>query len=235
MKYLFILIILPIYACTPAAKQESTIVSVIVDITDSMTLKPTPALLRIYQADKNSDASFAFRIRTIADKINTAAQECELGTRESMEAYNVQDDPQYRAKNILGFYQTVRSYIDSFNALGTRPLDHSECYAAIASELQALQVSKYDRKRLLVYSDLLQNSEFTGYATEPFSNEQLSRLQASFPLPQRLDGITILIVYLPKTRIDDKHFSITLDGYKRILEPRGAQIILQTNNENYEL
>jgi hypothetical protein len=62
--------------------------------------------------------------------------------------------------------------------------------------------------------------------------EQL--LQSRHPLPENLVGITIYFVYQPPDREHDQQFSKMLGIYKKLLNERGARVVVQAQNSYYQ-
>ncbi|MDB5226626.1 MAG: hypothetical protein JWN78_819 [Bacteroidota bacterium] len=229
MKALLVVGSLFLCACTTKPKQLSTVVTVLLDRTDSMALQPSSSILRLFHCTENKEAAFCFRLRTIEDEIHTPAVEYEIPSEAQTRQY-AEQDPQYHDRLILRFYSVIRSCIDSTNRLPAQRRLYSECYAAIARELVVLSSSSYDNKILLLYTDLMENGDITAYGSG-LTVDDIKKMQTAYPLPKRLTGIKIFVLYRPLSRAADKRFSKMVTVYRNLLESHGAHLIIQSENK----
>lgn len=111
--------------------------------------------------------------------------------------------------------------------------DYSSIYIPIAKELGILSNSKADRKILIVYSDLIENSEVLSLYTngkngnlidEP--SEVIEIFSKVAPLP-RLDGVQIYLIYQPKNKESDKLYEKISIIYSTLLLKKGAKVYVQ--------
>lgn len=227
-----------IIGCTSPDTHQSTIISLIVDVTDTFKLNPVVnPILKLYECDQNPAAAYFFRFRVISDRRLVPTVSYHLATARILEKENARDDPQFRNKSILGFYGTVRKTIENCNVTNAtkHSLGNSECYASIASELKLLAENFSAHKILIVFSDLMENTLFNAYHSSLSDPRQVAKkFEAYVPLPKNLKGVVVFFVYEPETRVKEKKYLEMMQVYKLLLEPLGATLIFQSNNTNYE-
>lgn len=229
-------------SCHDAKKQksESIQVATIVDITDKSTLLPDAEnILSFYGFDTCEDNEASFRLCLITDKHLNPVINCHLPAGNVTEKDNTLDEPHYRDKLILAFYKEIRDTVASFKIkyANDSPLHHSECFYAIAEELQVMTSNQKGKNILLVYSDLLENSTLLNC----YENQSLhinnpvaivSLFNKTGLLPSKLNNVTVVFAFHPNTREEDQLYLAMINVYKKLLESRGATIIVQANN-NY--
>jgi hypothetical protein len=218
--------------------------SVIDDRTDSFALHPlADPILSIcdFQCDRDQEASL--RLVLLTDKLLNPIEEIHLSDGKASEAKNVNDEVDNREQLVYSYCDAFRNAVDNlpkrFVAGGT--LQHSECFATIASEMEYLSGNRASQKTLIVFSDLQENSDVFSCYT-PSSLKLLQNhpekvavlLQSRHPLPRNLVGITVYFVYLPLTRQQDQQFSAMVDIYRRLLKERGARVVVQAQNTFYQ-
>lgn len=146
---------------------------------------------------------------------------------------NDQHDPQNRNRNILTFYNTVRSAITRFynTADTSQSLQNSECYRAICNELTFLANDTGTRRTLIIISDLMDKGEAINCYSENLTNPEkiAERLDVLHPMPKHLKGITVLFVFDPRNRTEDKEFGSMTEAYKLLLQRNEAKVIVQAN------
>lgn len=243
-----ILLVLFLYGCACQEQNSlshSTQVSVITDCTDPHALLPVAEpLLGLYEFEKDKDREARFRICSVTDKQLNPASEVHLPDAETTDRNNSLDEPYYREKHILAFYDDIRKMLSHFTTVPSSDssLKHSEIFYSVAHELQLLEKSQADRRILLVFSDLQENSlVFNSYSIA--GREQLRKRPMDIVnifrdtqlLPDSLTGITIFFVFQPKSRDEDQVYGAMTGVYTRLLEERGAKITIQATNTNYAL
>lgn len=214
--------------------QPSTSISAILDVTDPRTFWPeADQLLEMYHFKQTPEAEGIFRLRTISDKRLTPLVSFRLADGASMEKNNKDQDRQFRNKNVMAFYSTVRKAMDDFynKTDTTQSLDNSECYRAISDELTYLSEAKSNRRILIVASDLLEKSDLLDCYTGTIANpkEIAAQLNRANLLPVNLSGITVIFLFAPKDRNEDLTFSLIVEAYKQLLQPKGVEIKVQAN------
>jgi hypothetical protein len=215
-------------------QQLSTTVSVILDVTDPRTYWPAPdQFLEMYHFKQRPDAEGVFRLRTISDKRLTPLVSFRLADAASMEKDNKDEDNQYRNRNVLAFYTTVRKAMNDFYSRTdtAQSLSNSECFRTIADELTFLSGSKSDQCILITASDLMDKSDLIDCYTANLANpkEIAMKFDQANLLPKTLTGITVIFLFSPKDRQEDQTFSLIVEAYRQLLQPKGVEIKVQAN------
>jgi hypothetical protein len=219
---------------------HATAVTLVVDPTDRREEWPTAnPLLLLFNCEPHPEAACEFRLAAITDKRLNRSYNSRLPDASVGEDRNLDDDPQYRNRQILTFYASVRKnvadayqYFDTTNAM-----EYSECWRTISDAIRELMQSTCVNKYLINASDLMERSDILDAYREARGGAVLAianKLDAAEQLPSDLRGITIFFTYQPKTRTEDTRFAIMLAAYKKILEKRGAKIKVQATNAVYE-
>lgn len=220
---------------------HSTAVSVVMDATDKKLLWPLAIpVLQVYRYPQFPDAEGWFDLSVITDKVINISYSFHLPDAQSTEQQNTEDDPQYRSKAIVGFYTDVKnSFTNIYKEFDTgKTFQYSECWSTISSALSKLNHYAAVHKYLFVFSDLAEHNElWNAYSHDKsFNNKSVAAIfLKAYQPPQDLKNITVVFVFRPRTRAEDKRYTTMLGIYKFILEERGATLVVQTNNSNYNL
>jgi hypothetical protein len=150
-----------------------------------------------------------------------------------MEKDNSDEDPQFRNRNVVAFYSTVRRAMNDFysHTDTAQSLSNSECFRTIADELSFLSENNSNERILIIASDLMDKSDLLDCYTANLSNpEQIAKqLDQANLLPQNLTGINIIFLFNPRDRNEDQKFSLIVEAYKILLRAKGAEIKVQAN------
>lgn len=245
IRYFSIVVIVCLFGCTLKSSSnsqspESSIVSVVPDITDDHTLfAKADALLQLFNCDVYFSGHCIFRIRPITDRQLTPISYCMLPNAHVTEMNNTQDDPQHRRKTIEAFYQKVKQLIADFNTRydTIQELGNSECIRSISEELQYLASDTSDRKFLVVYSNLREKSDLL----DSYSNSDLTSVMIATTiedlrlLPDQLKGITVFFVFEARDRPEDRIYMKLAEAYKMVIERRGGIVNLQATDASFIL
>ncbi len=226
--YVFLIIagISLIVSCTGLnTSSESTEVVIIRDITDTMAVTPNAEeITRLYGFDGDLWRGGNFRLVNLTDvSINKIFQ-------TKIESENQWLSNKFKRKERLeGFYQDIEKIL-SEAASEKIGKEHSSIYLPIAKELNKLSESTADNKVLLVYSDLLEN-------TDRISFYDKSTLELLDTVPQtigkeferqmelkNLSGIRICLIYQPADMKQDEAYKIVSAFYKNLFESKGASV-----------
>jgi len=237
---------LSLFACAckntnPIISNRSVDITAIVDVTNQQTVLPkTESILKLYDFDSDRNIKASFRICSITDKQLNPEKDTYLPNGSVTEKDNLQDDPYYREKLILSFYNQVRKDINDFIGANKNDtsLNHSECFRTIADELSDMKNNQARKKILLVFSDLQENSDlFDCYKTkdqellDKKQGEVLKIFEQDNLLPNDLKGITTIFIYDPRNRKEDQHYMNMVSVYKKLLESRGVIVKVQANSD----
>jgi hypothetical protein len=250
MKLLSIIFpLLFITACNKrcvAPVTHSVHVTVIDDLTDTFALHPSPApIIAAYNFNVDPNQAATFRLTLLTDKLLNPVQDISVSDGITTEKQNVNEDIEYRERLVYSFLGSVRKAVTDFHeqyapAGGT--LKHSECFATISAELEYLANDNSFQRYLIIFSDLAENNDdFSCYTRKgqkllaSNTNKVAKLLQKRHPLPASLAGVTVFFVYQPRTHEEDKRFALMVGIYTKLLRARGARVVIQANNSNFQL
>lgn len=234
-KLILIIIIISVIAliisCTQMPSPIITEVSAFWDITDKQLSDPNAndilSLFDFSGDNKWNGADFHFAglsdvsyIPFSEVKINTAGMWLSNDLARDAEIKNFKN-------GVLKIIQTAGN-----DTIGKR---NSSLYLPIARELNRLSQSKVDKKYLLIYSDLMENTiDISFYNKKTIEQlqtnsdaikKQFEQMQAL----QNLNGIEVYLIYQPVDSESDKTFTIVSGFYKKLLEEKGAKVNITAN------
>lgn len=112
---------------------------------------------------------------------------------------------------------------------------NSSIYFPIAERVIHLSQSKAKKRILLVYSDLMENTngvsfynskEFSLMKSDPdLLRNSLEKIQ---PLPS-LNGIEVYLIYQPRSAKEDSEYRVVSDFYRNMLQSKGARVHVSAN------
>lgn len=217
-------------------------ITVLHDLTDTFVLAPqVMPILSLYDFVGNKNKAALFRYVLITDKQLNPVHEITIDDGSCTEEMNTGDELYHRELLVQAYMRHVQQSMNEFAvAYPVTPLSHSECYATIAHELELMSKRPSTQKTLIVFSDLNENTDaFSFYRakdsvllrTDP---QKVTKVLNKYrPLPNDLRGVVVYFVYSPEDREADKAFRKWIAVYKRMLEPRGARIIVQAQADRY--
>lgn len=216
--------------CQPP-KETQTEVSILIDITGSNGHSEiditTNDVLEIFNLNKNPFNYGKFRISTLTETHLAKIDQAKLRPVKSMSEYN-----QYsRESEIKKFQKTVDDLLAEYKNLENGK-QASSIFIPLSKELRKLSRSNAQRKVLIVYTDLFENSSFySSYSDNDFSQNPAKLteiLMQNAPLPNDLKGIQIFIIYNPVLGTDSQFLAIS-KWYKKLLEKRNAEVFISAN------
>ncbi|MBX7109637.1 MAG: hypothetical protein K1X61_13375 [Chitinophagales bacterium] len=245
MKHLlkFLLLVTLLFSCRKvqdAKITSSTCGSILIDVTDPHLVKPAADdVLALYKLSGDINKEASFRLSVISDQKLNPVVEYHLADGATTEQKNRTGDSHNRENLVLAFYESVRSSLLNFWAThdSVQSLSHSECISSILNEITRLSQSSCTDKFLIVFSDLQENAAFKSYTEENINllnrNPEglATHLLEQYTIPENLSGMTVYFINLPRNREEEEVFLKWVEVYKLLLEPRGAQIIVQAHNK----
>lgn len=215
-------------------KFNTTECSVLIDITSSNvpSLKhiSSDELIKLYQLDiENYDAGI-YRQSFVTETFLNYTHQFHLKGVSSVLMSNSFD----REEEIKAFKNQIGSAVlEIQNAKMNRP--SSSVYVPICRELIRLSKSNSNRKILLAYTDLKENSDYLSFlsanARQDLENnpEKIEDyLLNEMPLPQDLSDIEVYFIHEPNG--DDNFLFKRLSRvYKSMIEKRGGKVNIQAN------
>ena len=218
-------------SCVSAPAPTVTRVAVLKDITQKHLAVPDAteviSLFDFTGDNKWNGADFEFG--DLSDVSYNKFSEAKINTADMWLSNELDRD-----KEIKGFKEKISKIITlaGNDTIGRR---NSSIYLPIARKLNELAQSKAQRKILLIYSDLMENTIGVSLynkktleilQTNPETIEkQFEQLQAL----QNLAGVEVYFIYQPTDSESDKVFTLVSAIYKRLLEDRGATTKISAN------
>lgn len=217
-------------------------VNILVDRTDTFSIGPdVNSVLRLFKLNNHPDRAVRFNITELRDKVFNPESWYYLPDGATTEKTNVLEDPHFREKLIIACYDSVSRIINSFliKTPADTALPHSVCFKSIARQLQIMKKKPAAENYLLVFSDVLENSEiFSAYTAKGKSlllgnPDSVYRIFHNTKLlPDDLTGFTVYFIYNPPDRDKDNLFdSMTAKIYRRLLEERAAKVYVTITNK----
>ncbi|MBI4930852.1 MAG: hypothetical protein HY841_08835 [Bacteroidetes bacterium] len=217
-------------AARALTKTTITEVTLMKDITDAHLSQPYPEdVLRLYDLKKDKWSGSVFRFINISDVNYNNVSQTSIESASQWLSNDFERDEE--VKQFVGSIKRILT--DTMNEKIGR--NRSSVFVPVAHELKRLNESKADRKILLLYSDLMENSEELSF----YKSEKLILLKKNpqffrdyFDKQAKLDsltGIEIHIVYQPKDTKENQEFIVVSEFYKVFLESKGAKVEISAN------
>lgn len=242
-RMLFLLVaMLP--ACANRQGQLPLIDDVIVkDRTEPHKLVPMArAHIQALHLGENKGQEITLRYVEVLDQKTTPILVMHLPNAATTALQNNRNIPFYQERLTLQFIDTLQKLLPNENLIEENsPLGYSEIFATVAKQLGGLAKRPARYKHLYLYSDLKERSTlFDSYlnGNQELLAHHVDRVVALFKsqglLPKSLSGITLYLIYEPRSRDDDIVYSRMENVYRRLLEPLGAKIIQQAQNKSFD-
>lgn len=206
-------------------KCKTTDISAMADVTEPLLIWPdAKELLSLYELEKNQMNGAAFRLLIINDVSQNRQLHLSLPAVESSLTMN-----RFERKEEIERFE--KAFVDSIASLTKDTVvgrSNSSVYLPMVRELERLAQSSAERRVLIVYSDLMENTpSLTFYdkrtlalmRTDP--DRLKTQLQAQSPLAN-LEGIEVHFIFQPKNALADETFRLVSGFYKSLLESKGA-------------
>lgn len=198
------------------------------DITDSLQAQPqADEIVSLYGLEQDKWSGAIFRFVDLTDVSFNRVSEIKLTSANRW----LSNEPE-REKEILHFKAGIAEILSAKNQIGRT---HSSIFLPITRELNFLSQSKADRKILVVYSDLMENSpDISFYNPKTFRLLQSNpdSLKIFFEKMQSLSAynrIEVHFIFQPKDSAQDTEFKVVSEFYEQLLEEKGAQISISAN------
>jgi hypothetical protein len=243
----FLLVLILLASCSKATNESAingTDIVLVHDLTDALQCTPEPeAILGLHAFDVDKNQAASFRYVLITDKQSNSVETIQIADGKTTEKLNENDEEDYREKMVWAYYDAVRNAIKNFPSQfqSKLSLEHSECFATIASQLEELAQRNGARQILISYGDLSENSEaFSCYSRKgkrllkEHPEKVAVLIMKSHTLPKTLRGTSIYFVFNPRNREEDIRFNQMVTVYRYILQGKGARIIVQSQNNYYQ-
>ena len=225
-----IAIITLIVACN-SEEESTTEVVILHDITDTHIAQPdTQEILSLFHIQNKWNGG-VFYFTDLTDVSYNQTKQAKLEPRNEWISNEFD-----REKEIKKFKEEIAEIIKN-ETMGNTEKTNSAIYLPIARELNKLKNSKAQRRILVVYSDLMENTEtLTFYKKDDFEQLKINpkQIKEAFEKQATLDslnGIEVYFIYQPAENNSDQKFQILSGFYKKLLEDKGAKVIISANLE----
>jgi hypothetical protein len=236
MKTLFLILIILAVIITGVActfqSPDTTEVVVLHDITDNHLSQPdSEQVMRLFELEKDKLKGGIFRLSDITDVSFNKTNETRLETVNVWMANEFERDDE-----IAKFKSEIGRIINEAKK-GDYERKNSSIYIPIVRELTKLKASHSNRRILLVYSDLMENTqELSYYRNGDFIRlkedpESVKKQLEQSGKADSLSGIEIRFIYQPPDTKSDKRFREVSDLYKKMFEEKGAKVIVSASIE----
>ena len=208
----------------------STETVVINDHTDFFTVRPKADDIKNLYDFKNSTWNEGiFRLVNITD----------LNINKTYKA-NIESE-NYLLSNKFKRKEKIKVFLSDMNKIIVSSekeeigKDNSAIYEPIAKELNRLSQSKADNRYMLVYGDLMQNTdEISFYDKNTFSTltSHPEKIRKYFETQIKLGdlhGIKIYMIYQPTNVRQDEQYKVVSSFYKKLFEEKGAIVEITAN------
>jgi hypothetical protein len=237
--YFLIIFLVQLYSCAKKGTKTKTSVSITIldDVTDKRLVHPNAntiyALLGL-EEDKNK--TVYIKMHPITDLVINNTIEIQLPNSKETEKQNKFEDDYHREKVIKNFYQTIQTTMEKYQSTITDTTRaYTECYQSIVDELKAIQKRNCTENYVVIYSELIEHSSiFSSYHNGKLKQIDTTVINKAFnygrDLPKELHNLTVVFIFQPRQREEDKAFLQFFSVYKSYFESRGASVILKSNN-----
>lgn len=218
-----------------APQSREVEVSILLDITNSTDYEEidiTPSdVLYFFSLEENPYNYGRFQVSTLTETHLSRKKQIKLPPVVSMDSYN-----KYSRENMIhSFKEGIDSLLYDLKH-HSKGKQASSIFIPLSREFERLVQSEADKKILLCFTDLFENTSslFSVYSTKESQSllhhpEKLTKLLTkNAPLPKDLKGIEVYLIYSPNIDTDSGFLAIS-QWYKELLETRGAEVYIGAN------
>lgn len=218
------------YASYLPTYSRSVAEAVLIDQTEQFTVRPTGAdILQPLSLDDHKWESVQLHVRTFSEFKYTESHTLVLPGHFFLLA-----NPDDRDNEINRFEHKVDTVINAINNQD-RGYPKSSIYAPFIEEVNRIAATKAGVKNVVAYTDCCENtSVFSVYREKDRSllakhPEKVVALLSQYGKPGNLHGLTIYILFKPKTERDNEYFTLMSGFYKKLFEDAGAKVEIGAN------
>jgi len=230
LKTLGILLLITLIVGCVSEKNTTTELVIARDVTDSIIEQPKPEeIFSLFGLTENPFNGAIFKFQNLSDVSYNQRSQVKIEPQNKWLSNEMERQGEIKKFKIAIDSKMAQNSNDSVEK------GNSSIYLPIARELNELSQSKSDRRILVVYSDLMENTpNFSFYRKGDFElvKNQPDAVQKRFEkelLISPLGGIEIYFIYQPKDIKSDARFQIISEFYKKILESKGAKVTISAN------
>ena len=233
-QLLFMFLMLSSCEDSSVKNYQTTELSVLIDITSSNvpSLKHinSEELIKVFNINSKNKNAGIYRQAFLTETFLNYTHQFHLKGVSSLLMSNSFD----REEEIKVFKNKINeAVLEIQQAKMNRP--SSSVYVPLCRELIRLSKSDSERKILLGYTDLKENSDYLSFLSKSAQNDLKNNphkietyLQNEMPLPEDLTGIVMFIIHEPNEN-DNFIFKRLSRVYKSMIEKRGGKVYIQAN------
>lgn len=208
----------------------ATDITVMRDITDTQISQPKLAdISTLLNLDNSKWDGANFRFVDITDVSFNHISETRIDPENQWLGNELDRD-----KKVKQFYTDINQILTNADTEKIGKVN-SSIYKPIATELNRLSQSSSQKRFLLIYSDLEENTDKLSFYDKKTINllrtDQNSirkYFEALAPL-KNLTGIKVYLIYQPKNNEADEQYQLIANFYKTLLENKGAIVEITAN------
>jgi hypothetical protein len=234
---IMLVIMIVLFSCAvPEGQRKHNEYGAMIDFTDSVKAIPAAdAVIADIGIDKNIWYSVNFNLRKFTDVSYTPYAQVSLAKAPP----RLEASKFTRQRDVTAFTTKLTAVIDSARE-DTSGKPNSSIYLPMVEELTRLSNVTADRKVLVIFSDLMENSPdlsfysprmLTLIRTNPDKVKAMLFAKAKLP---NLKGIEIKLIYEPKNAKEDVVFQTVSQFFSSMFTEAGAMVTisasLQSNN-----
>ncbi|WP_431167653.1 hypothetical protein [Tenacibaculum halocynthiae] len=240
-----LILIITVFFATGCSTEPATTLecSVLIDVTNSNVI--THSLEHVNTADikkllniKNNGTNHKVIYR------QSLIEETFLNKHHE---FILQPPPTFFKGNFYNYKSKLNTFLKNIDSVLTTAKNDksgrvaSSVYIPMVRQLRKLSASKNDENILVIFSDLIENTDFLSFLDETDNRgermlKQLVRnpksiekiLQEEMPMPNDLQGIKVYLIHDASTATE-RYFKPLLKLYEKMLTKRGAIVISSAN------
>lgn len=222
-------VIILLVSCT-SEKQTNTEVIVLRDITQTNLAQPnTTEILSLFDITQNKWNGAIFSFQNLSDVSYNELTGAKIQLQNKW--FSNELDREKEIKN----FNTKISEIITNSEKDTIGRNNSSIYLPLIEKLNQLSQSRAEKRILLVYSDLMENTKEISFYNKKtmellkVNDDSLKTALEKLQKLQNLKGIEVHFVFEPTNAENDTNFKTVVTFYKKLLEDKGATINIGAN------
>jgi hypothetical protein len=226
---IFIIAVVILITTYTSQKSPTTEVDLLQDVTDRQIAKPDINEIISQYNFENKYNGGIFHLTKLTDVTYNQKTEAKIEPANEWLSNELE-----RNKEISDFKDQVSQIITTADKDSSGRIN-SSLYLPIANALNELSTKKMQRRILLVYSDLMENTlDMSFYQKENFAllKTNPQKVQDHFEKLEHLNslsGIEVFLIYQPANNTSDQNYQIVSDFYRKLLEDKGAKVTISAN------
>ena len=214
----------------PQSKQCTTEVVVLHDITEKNLAGPNAdELTGLFNLSANAWNGSSFSFENITDVSYNPVNETRISAQNEWLSNELE-----RTKEIKDFKNKV-SQIIADSEKGNIGKRKSSIFVPFVQKLNQLSQSKSEKRVLIIYSDLMENTKDISFYHKKTMNllktnpdSILKQFEAIQPI-SNLQGIQVYFIFQPANSESDFEYNTVSSFYKKLLEDKGAKVTIAAN------